>query len=560
MKRLASVLLAGSWVPLAAGADLHGPTRFLDDVSVRSWTAISNLSYQAVGGGVWTNGAVTNYYRLCATNLKGRLPLSTNLVVPLSGASTASAARIRWTPVQGVSRIVVERSPDGSSWTNYLLLPPLLSSWTDFGTDSWLNGTVAGVSLIPDPSVPWGSAAELKATRSALDARLNATDAALLTLGTANVLNGLVFGQSYGQGVTWALGDTNDWGVCTNATSATNYLQTTPPINDAPAAVAHYGCNDNAAGYDVDDSLNHYEGIANEQSSAMHVAGKIDGALSVAAGHRFHNGDYVLPQTGPITIALWVSADTPGYNGYAGSIVVALGNGGGGCGLGLNYDKWQAYSYYYPGGYSFTEAADSISTGAWYHVACVWDGTYQTLYVNGAPVASNTYWGSFYSGQWMIVVGDCQWENSYYPFGGQVDDVRVYENALTADQVAALYNSGGGTEAELSITDTPLWFETTAWQWPMGYGATNVFLCLGLTNSTPDTNLLVSVATTDPALWQSCPITNKIGAVKLNSTLVNLWGCDIAGTNVPEGSTFKVRITTTNGVNTRIYSASVAGR
>jgi hypothetical protein len=72
---------------------------------------------------------------------------------------------------------------------------------------------------------------------------------------------------------------------------------------------------------------------------------------------------------------------------------------------------------------------------AWHHLAYSWDGTTHLLYLDGAQVAMSTA---------TVSAGAVQtarfgtWELPEEVFGGDIDEVRVYDRALSAPEIAAL--------------------------------------------------------------------------------------------------------------------------
>ncbi|MDE2144846.1 MAG: LamG domain-containing protein, partial [Patescibacteria group bacterium] len=102
-------------------------------------------------------------------------------------------------------------------------------------------------------------------------------------------------------------------------------------------------------------------------------------------------------------------------------------------------------------GHVLASSADPLSAGQWYQVAGVARASNLQVYVDeqaGTPTN--------YSGLYPLVTGD----NSYYGkrmnvgawtyssptpssvFNGLIDDVRVYNRALTTAQIQAMYNAG----------------------------------------------------------------------------------------------------------------------
>ena len=90
--------------------------------------------------------------------------------------------------------------------------------------------------------------------------------------------------------------------------------------------------------------------------------------------------------------------------------------------------------------------------GGWYHVVLTFDGTNLVLYVNGdekdtetnSSLTTNNETDAFNIGR----RGDN--ENDNY-FSGKIDDVTLWDTGLSANAVAALYNSGTGISA---LTDS----------------------------------------------------------------------------------------------------------
>lgn len=92
----------------------------------------------------------------------------------------------------------------------------------------------------------------------------------------------------------------------------------------------------------------------------------------------------------------------------------------------------------------------AIGTGSWYHVV----GTFKSgtdnlkIYLNGSFVAQDTPIGStVYNGTAGFQIGKADGPfaaASDQYFDGIIDEVGVWNIALTADEVTALYNSGNG--------------------------------------------------------------------------------------------------------------------
>jgi hypothetical protein len=94
-------------------------------------------------------------------------------------------------------------------------------------------------------------------------------------------------------------------------------------------------------------------------------------------------------------------------------------------------------------------ANNSLSTGTWYHVAGVYDGSYIKLYINGELNENNTgpyfnplpYSDGIHPGTADFNIGAASGGDR---FDGIVDEVRVYNRALTGSEIADLSNWGPG--------------------------------------------------------------------------------------------------------------------
>ncbi len=146
---VAAVLGAG----IVFGGSVYDKTYFYNDVHMGSWKAISNITWALTNGGTYTTGTVvTNVYRLSGTNTRGRIPLSSNVVVSWTVTNNQDAVLLRWPRYDGVRHLVVERSTDGGvTWTQWLTIAPGATNWIDYGSNTWTAGAFTSeYSLIPD--------------------------------------------------------------------------------------------------------------------------------------------------------------------------------------------------------------------------------------------------------------------------------------------------------------------------------------------------------------------------------------------------------------------------
>ena len=79
----------------------------------------------------------------------------------------------------------------------------------------------------------------------------------------------------------------------------------------------------------------------------------------------------------------------------------------------------------------------TIETGSWYHVAVTYDRNYLSFYINGNLDSSFEETEPLYSNVHSVLIGKTN--NNYYYFNGKIDEVRIYNRALTADENKAHY-------------------------------------------------------------------------------------------------------------------------
>jgi hypothetical protein len=79
----------------------------------------------------------------------------------------------------------------------------------------------------------------------------------------------------------------------------------------------------------------------------------------------------------------------------------------------------------------------SLFSNAWYHLAATYDGTTMRVYLNGSASGSSSAYGTIgYHPQAPVTMGNLV--SAQRPFYGGLDDVRIYDRAITAQEVVDL--------------------------------------------------------------------------------------------------------------------------
>ena len=83
----------------------------------------------------------------------------------------------------------------------------------------------------------------------------------------------------------------------------------------------------------------------------------------------------------------------------------------------------------------------TVNDGNWHHILGTWDGTTQTVYVDGVAVGTNSYSGAcVYKAQFQVGISN----SADAPSTAAIDEVGVWNVCLTGSNALQLYNSGAG--------------------------------------------------------------------------------------------------------------------
>jgi hypothetical protein len=143
-------------------------------------------------------------------------------------------------------------------------------------------------------------------------------------------------------------------------------------------------------------------------------------------------GDWDSFGTTPFTVSAWVKGvgSSPSL-GIIGSISVTTG-------WALEAHNGTARWYVN----ASTVSGASINNGTWHHVVGVRDGSTIYLYVDGVLAGSTTasQVGNSTDDSSSVYIGS--WGSSGFEYAGSIDDVRVYDRALSASEIEQLYQVG----------------------------------------------------------------------------------------------------------------------
>ena len=253
------------------------------------------------------------------------------------------------------------------------------------------------------------------------------------------------------------VGSLDDVIVFNRALSATEVTDLYNAQKNAPSSsdplIANYTFTNNAddvTAYKNNASSNDAQ-LAKDRFKKANRAYSFDGTASsmIAANSAQQNSDYT-------TIAFWINVKNLPVNGEA----FILSNGGW-------QERWKislpshgkpVFTTNGTGGISDMDSGNSALTpGTWTHVAMTHDGAKDKIYINGQPVASKDVTGTLHSTTQPLGFGWNPIDGGNF-LDGSLDEVRIYNRALTDQEVADLFASQSTEtpEADTEAPSTPL--------------------------------------------------------------------------------------------------------
>ena len=213
--------------------------------------------------------------------------------------------------------------------------------------------------------------------------------------------------------------------------------------------IAHWAL-DEAEGDIANDSADENHGTLSGEPAWQPAGGKIDGALLLDGINDYVSTDFVLdPANGSFSVFAWIKGGAL-YQVIISQADILAGRSIKPGSIWLCVDpldgKLMTYCGLAGAGSPIPPApllvSESIITdGQWHHVGFVWDGSYRSLYVDGIEAARDTAaqnpLQSATSGLRIGAGGNLEVGNF---FSGLIDDVRIYNLALTAEQIEELAN------------------------------------------------------------------------------------------------------------------------
>jgi len=92
------------------------------------------------------------------------------------------------------------------------------------------------------------------------------------------------------------------------------------------------------------------------------------------------------------------------------------------------------------------DGTKNLFDGHWHLVTATYDGSFQRLYVDAILMNSSPITGNITSNSNATLIGRDTTSATNFNFSGSLDDVRIYNRALSASEISQLYSSGASTK------------------------------------------------------------------------------------------------------------------
>lgn len=170
------------------------------------------------------------------------------------------------------------------------------------------------------------------------------------------------------------------------------------------------------------------------------VPGKINEALEFNGSSDYVDcgGDESLNLTNALTIEVWIMPNVAGEGGInAGPLCKAIATGNWNWQLRYNAPGGFMGFQFNAGGSKWISVQQNLNAGVWYHIIGTYDGSDAVCYLNGEETQRMSM-PAINSSNDNFLIGQDGWVNV---FNGVVDEVRMYNRALTEAEVKQNYES-----------------------------------------------------------------------------------------------------------------------
>jgi hypothetical protein len=183
------------------------------------------------------------------------------------------------------------------------------------------------------------------------------------------------------------------------------------------------------------DSLGDYNGTLNGNPFRQPTMGKIGGALLFDGADDYVSTPFMFdPSKGSFSVAAWI------YGGMPGQVIISQTGDFGETWLGVDASEGKLLTGFCDIYFDPLESEAVVTDIQWHHVALVYDLDvfHRRLYVDGVLVAEDSTIVAGAPSNGGLYIGASKDLEAGTFFSGMIDDVRVYQQALSAEEIAVL--------------------------------------------------------------------------------------------------------------------------
>ena len=236
--------------------------------------------------------------------------------------------------------------------------------------------------------------------------------------------------------------------ILTNSWVASNSADASPPSGTKLDGLAAYWSFDSSSEFETPNLGG--STLTRGNGASWTANGKFGGALSLNGSSQslydLTSPTYLPTGNSSYTQSVWFNpTEVSGGGG-----LVGWGNyGGGSQNTALRmYEGSGGFRHYWWGNDLDCSGSECpLTAGTWYHVASSWDGTTRKLYLDGELKKSDTPSGNNATAEQFHIGKTCCSEY----FNGLIDDVAIYNRALTATEILAMADPSAPTAPVNSV-------------------------------------------------------------------------------------------------------------
>lgn len=227
-----------------------------------------------------------------------------------------------------------------------------------------------------------------------------------------------------------------DMGKILGATAPSPTPTPAPTPAPVPGLVAAYNFNETTGATVLDRSGK--GNIGTMGGGATRVPGKFGNAMKFngASSMVVVNDSASLDLAGPLTLEAWINPSN--ISGWK-NIVSKNMAGGVVYSLYANSDWNSLTGVIYSGGEKMMGGGSTLPVNVWTHVAMTYDKATMRIFVNGQQVSSKAVTGAVLTSTGKLTIGgNYTWSDEF--FAGNIDELRIYNRALSQGEIAADMN------------------------------------------------------------------------------------------------------------------------